>query len=108
MKSREYTIHELRELVQNASRYNPHLTSRLEKAAFLVLLRPIVSVGDGHYRVRSEDGLRDYEVLNGHCECSDYLRHGAGHPCKHRLALVLDSKLGFSDGLLCPPSTVSR
>lgn len=90
MKSREYTIHELRELVQNASRYNPHLTSRLEKAAFLVLLRPIVSVGDGH------------------CECSDYLRHGAGHPCKHRLALVLDRKLGFSDGLLCPPSTVSR
>ena len=80
------TIDQLRELVQRASRDNPHLTTRLEKAAFLVLLRPLVSVGDDHYRVGAEDGLRDYEVRNGHCECADYLRHGAGHDCKHRLA----------------------
>lgn len=96
IKARRPTIHQLRELVRNASRDNPLLTSRLEKAAFLVLLRPIVSLGDGHYRVSSEDGLRDYELLNGHCQCSDYLRHGAGHPCKHRLALALCLKLGCS------------
>ena len=88
------TIDQLRELVQQASRDNPHLTTRLEKAAFLVLLRPLISVGDDHYRVGAEDGLRDYEVRNGHCECADYLRHGAGHSCKHRLALALSQELG--------------
>ncbi|MFQ5872255.1 MAG: hypothetical protein ACE5JL_00435 [Dehalococcoidia bacterium] len=29
----------------------------------------------------------------GHCECTDYLRHGAGHPCKHRLAVAFQSRL---------------
>ena len=93
MPTTEPTIHRLRELVQQASRENPHLTSRLEKAAFLVLLRPLLSLGDEHYRVGAEDGLRDYQVLNGHCECADYLRHGAGHNCKHRLALALYQEL---------------
>ena len=94
MAARKPTINQLRELVQRASRNNPHLTTRLEKAAFLVLLRPLVSLGDDHYRVGAEDGLRNYEVLNGHCECADYLRHGAGHDCKHRLALALYQRLG--------------
>ena len=89
------TIDQLRDLVQQASRKNPHLTSRLEKAAFLVLLRPLVSVGNDNYRVGGEDGLRDYQVLNGHCECADYLRHGAGHNCKHRLALAMYQELGI-------------
>jgi len=89
------TIDQLRDLVQQASRENPHLTSRLEKAAFLVLLRPLESLGDDHFRVGAEDGLRVYEVQNGHCECSDYLRHGAGHDCKHRLALALCQELGI-------------
>jgi hypothetical protein len=88
------TIHRLRQLVQEASRENPHLTSRLERAAFLAVLRSIVKVGDSHYRVASEDGLRYYSVIDGHCECSDYLRHGSGHPCKHRLALGLLHRLG--------------
>ena len=86
-------VEALRELVERESRTNPHLTSRLEKAAFLLLLRPIVQVGQNHCRVMSEDGLRWYEVRDGHCECSDYARHGAGHPCKHRLALALLQKL---------------
>jgi len=94
MSEQQGTIHQLRELVQQASRENPHLTTRLEKAAFLVLLRPLESVGEDHYRVGAEDGLRLYEVLNGHCECTDYLRHGAGHDCKHRLALALSLELG--------------
>ena len=103
MAARKPTIDQLRELVHKASRENPHLTSRLEKAAFLVLLRPLVSMGDDRYRVGAEDGLRNYEVLNGHCECADYLRHGAGHNCKHRLALALYQKLGWQQG---PPSAV--
>ena len=94
MPVNEPSVDQLRDLVSRSSRENPHLTSRLEKAAFLMLLRPIETLGEDHYRVGSEDGLRVYEILNGHCECSDYLRHGSGHPCKHRLALALYQQLG--------------
>ncbi len=93
IEATEPSIRQLREMVESASRGNPHLTSRLEKAAFLVLLRRIEDLGDNHCRVRSEDSLRDYNVVNGHCECSDYIRHGAGHPCKHRLALTFFKQL---------------
>jgi len=100
LETDDFTIRELRDIVQKASRDNPHLTSRLEKAAFLVLLRPIEPLGDHHYQVMSEDGLRYYEVINGHCQCHDYVRHGSGHPCKHRLALAIPQRLES----LGPPS----
>ncbi len=87
------TIEELRGLIKDAAMRRPHLTSRLEKAAFLVLLRPIEQSGTDLWRVGSEDGLRFYTVREGECECSDYLRHGSGHPCKHRLALFLHRSL---------------
>ena len=106
MAAKKPTLRQLRELVQRASRDNPHLTSRLERAAFLLLLRPIVALGDHHYEIGSEDGLRSYEVLNGHCQCSDYVRHGAGHPVKHRLALSLYQGLG-SSGPPAPPPNIS-
>ena len=93
MEEREPTSRQLREFVQRASRGNPHLVSRLEKAAFLVLLRHIESNGEHYYRIGSEDGLRYYTIRNGHCECTDYLRHGSGHPCKHRLAVVMYLRL---------------
>ena len=104
LETEDFTIRELRHIVQKASRDNPHLTSRLEKAAFLVLLRPIEALGDPHYKVRSEDGLRYYEVINGHCQCHDYVRHGSGHPCKHRLALAMSQRLD-SFG---PPAPITR
>ncbi len=87
------TIEELRGLINDAAMRRPHLTGRLEKAAFLVLLRPIERLGSDLWRVGSEDGLRFYTVREGECECSDYLRHGSGHPCKHRLALFLHRSL---------------
>ncbi len=87
------TIEELRRLINDAATRRPHLTGRLEKAAFLVLLRPIERLGTDIWRVGSEDGLRFYTVREGECECSDYLRHGSGHPCKHRLALFLHRSL---------------
>ena len=87
------TLEELRLLIKDASMRRPHLTSRLEKAAFLVLLRPIERVDGDIWRVGSEDGLRFYTVRDGECECSDYLRHGSGHLCKHRIALFLHRAL---------------
>mgnify|MGYP000241692862 CR=1 FL=1 len=100
----EPTIRELRKMVHLASKANPLLTSRLEKAAFLVLLRTITSEGRQVQHVGSEDGLRSYQVRNGHCECSDYVRHGPGHPCKHRLAVALGLMLDCSG----PPSEFQR
>ena len=94
---KEPTIRELRELVARASRENPHLTSRLEKAAFLLLLRPIESSGRFGYAIGSEDGLRSYQIQNGHCECSDYVRYGRGHSCKHRLAIAMAQRLGCTE-----------
>ena len=41
------TIEELRLLIKDAAMRRPHLTGRLEKAAFLVLLRPIECLGTG-------------------------------------------------------------
>ncbi len=87
------TIEELRLLIKDASTRRPHLTSRLEKAAFLVILRPIEQVDGDLWRVGSEDGLRFYTVRDGECECSDYQRHGSGHLCKHRIALFLHRSL---------------
>jgi hypothetical protein len=99
------TIQELRTLVEQTSRANPHLTSRLEKAAFLMLLRPVVEIGPDRCRVMSEDGLRWYEIRDGHCECTDYTRHGPGHPCKHRLAMALTQIL--KDGVQRPSTIAS-
>lgn len=86
-------IEALRELVERGSRDNPHLTGRLEKAAFIVVLRPIEDLGEGTYRVASEDALKCYIVQNGQCECPDYIRHGDGHFCKHRLAVGMLTRL---------------
>ena len=103
MVSTGATIDTLRELVERASHENPHLTSRLEKAAFLVVLRKIEICGPSHYRVGSEDGLRDYVVINGHCDCHDYVRHGPGHSCKHRLALSFSRALYGDDSIRVEP-----
>ena len=50
-------------------------------------------MGKGRYEVGSEDGLRNYRIINGHCDCHDGVRHGIGYTCKHRLALALYLKL---------------
>ena len=54
-------------------------------------------MGKERYEVGSEDGLRNYRVFNCHCDCNDYVRHGIGHPCKHRLALALYLRLEQPD-----------
>ncbi len=69
-------------------------------AASVVHLRPIERLGSDDWQVGSEDGLRFYTVRDGECECSDYLRHGSGHLCKHRIALFLHRSL--EDGARMP------
>jgi hypothetical protein len=102
------TIDELRLLVESAAARRPHLTSRLEKAAFLVRLRPIQKLAGDAWQIPSEDGLRFYTVRRGECECSDYLRHGAGHLCKHRLAVFLHRALEVEDARHSKPTQATQ
>jgi len=89
------SLEDLRRIVEQASRQRPHLTTRLEKAAFILLLRPIILIANGCYKVGSEDALRWYKVCDGRCECADYQRHGSGHLCKHLLAILIGQELGI-------------
>lgn len=73
-------------MVERGSRENPHLTGRLEKAAFILLLGPIERLHTSTYRVATEDALESYIVQNRQCECPDFVRHGEGHYWKRRLA----------------------
>ena len=41
--------------------------------------------------------MRPDEIRNGHCECSDYVRHGRRHSCKHRLAFAMAQRLGCTE-----------
>ena len=59
--------------------------------------RPIPSSGRPGYQIGSKDGLRSHEIRNGHCECSDYARHGRGHSCKNRLAIAMAQRLGCTE-----------
>ena len=47
MELEQPSIPKLRDLVHNAIRENPYLTSRLEKTVFLVLIRPIIDFRGG-------------------------------------------------------------
>ncbi len=89
------TVSLLRHYVDEIVHNNPRLTSRAEKAAFLVVLRQIEQIGPNRFLVESEDGLKAYEVENGHCNCYDYVNHGIGHPCKHRLALYMTGHISL-------------
>jgi len=84
------TIERLRRLVEEGKRERPELASRLERAAFILLLRPILKEGDG-WRVGSEDGRRWHAIQGGRCSCQDFQHRGG--PCKHLLALELLARL---------------
>ena len=87
--TRKLTVSLLRHFVNEIIHNDPRLTSRAEKAAFLVVLRQIEQIGPNLFLVESEDRLKAYEIENGHCRCNDYANPGPGHPCKHRLALYM-------------------
>jgi hypothetical protein len=83
------TIGTIRTLVERAKRREPALASRLERAAFVVLLRRVDERPEGGHTVESdsEPGTA-YIVDAGVCECPDYWR-APEHYCKHRLAVLL-------------------
>ncbi len=83
------TIEDLRHAVTVVSDGRPELARRLERAAVLLPFRHIVDLGEGRYRVQSEDGLRWYGAKEGECTCQDARRHGPHYLCKHALAVSL-------------------
>ncbi len=88
-------LEDLQRTVSAFAQDRPHLASRLEHAAFLLLFRHILVLDETHCRVESEDGRRWYDVRGGQCSCEDSRRHGMGHFCKHVLAVALGEELGM-------------
>src|SRR5262249_38208850 len=63
----------------------PACNARVEKAVALVLGGNVEMLGDGTARVASQsDGVTQYHIVNGHCDCLDYPQAHQGW-CKHRL-----------------------
>jgi hypothetical protein len=89
---------DLQRIVSAFAQDRPHLASRLEHAASVLLFRHILVLDATHFRVESEDTRRWYDVCDGRCSCEDYRRHGMGHVCKHLLAVALGQELGMIYG----------
>ncbi len=88
-------LEDLQRTVSAFAQDRPHLASRVEHAAFLLLFRRILVLDETHCRVESEDSRRWYDVCGGQCSCEDYRRHGMGHFCKHLLAVALGEELAM-------------
>jgi hypothetical protein len=83
------TADTIRELVRRGAARNPLLRSRLERAAFIVLMRRIEDRPEGGHTVESDSEVgKAYIVHAGACECPDYWRAPEGY-CKHRLAVMM-------------------
>jgi hypothetical protein len=81
------TIEALRTYVERAKERRPELTSRLERAAFIVTMRQITRHGPDYWEVESDtEHGRAYWVLGMNCSCPDHAR-APGGLCKHRLAV---------------------
>jgi DNA invertase Pin-like site-specific DNA recombinase len=65
----------------------PESSSRIDKAAELVLNDQVELLDNGQAMVKSQStqGITSYTIANGTCECADYVRAPASL-CKHRLA----------------------
>lgn len=80
------TIEQLRTYVERAKERRPELTSRLERAAFIVTMRTITRHGPDYWEVESDtESDRSYWVYGQKCSCPDHAR-APGGLCKHRLA----------------------
>ena len=81
----------IRELIERGSRRSPALTKRLERAAFLLLMRRIEAHPEGGWTVESETEVgKVYRVTDDACECPDFQWAPHGY-CKHRLAVMMQA-----------------
>jgi hypothetical protein len=83
------TIEQLRTYVERAKERRPELTSRLERAAFIVTMRTITRHGPDYWEVESDtEHGRAYWVNGLYCSCPDFPRAPSGL-CKHKCAVGL-------------------
>jgi hypothetical protein len=79
----------LRTLVDRGRERRPELASRIERAAFIVLMRRIEPVEGGNWLVESDsEPGKVYAVTSDACDCQDYYRAPKGY-CKHRIAVAI-------------------
>ena len=67
----------------------PECNGRVDSAVKIVLGGDVELLADGTAKVASQsNGMTQYHVVNGHCDCRDYEK--APHSfCKHRLSAAI-------------------
>ena len=94
------SIEQLRELVTRCKVAHPELSTRLDKAATMVITRTVACIGTDLYKVESEAeaGRFYYVALDAterasRCQCPDVLSRAPEGRCKHWLAAQLQKGL---------------
>ena len=94
------SIEELRDLVNRCKLAHPELSTRLDKAATMVITRTVACIGTELYKVESEAeaGRFYYVALDAderasRCQCPDVLSRAPEGRCKHWLAAQLQKGL---------------
>jgi len=84
--------HAVDEVTDRAMAKLPHSASRIEKAVQIVLAGDVELLDNGTARVRSQsNGVSQYLVVNGHCECLDFEQAPQGM-CKHRISAAMQRR----------------
>lgn len=79
----------IRESADFAKSHRPDLASRVERAAFIILMRRIERNGEV-WLVESEcEPGKSYHVVGATCECPDFFHRAPDGQCKHRIAVSL-------------------
>ena len=80
------------EIAERAKQTLPECNGRVEKAVALVLAGDVELLEGGKAKVASQsNGITQYVVCNGTCECKDFERAPSGW-CKHRIAAGLQKR----------------
>jgi hypothetical protein len=85
--------HAVREIAAKAKETLPECTGRVDSAVKLVLAGDVELLDGGQARVASQaNGTTQYFVVNGTCECRDFVKAPSGW-CKHRIAAGLAKRV---------------
>lgn len=78
----------IRSATEHAKAHRPELASRVERAAFILVMRRIERDGEAWTVESVSQPGKCYRVVGCTCDCPDYFR-APDHQCKHRLAVAL-------------------
>src|SRR6266446_6962720 len=82
----------VQDIAEKAKQTLPDCAGRVDKAVAIVLNGDVELLADGKAKVASQsNGMTEYVVCNGTCECKDFSRAPSGW-CKHRIAAGIQKR----------------